>query len=164
VAPAYDGAVALPAVRLVDVRANTLSIDEVFDAVRDPSAGGIAIFVGTVRDHANESIGEVVQLDYSAHPTAVERMRDVAQRVAADSGATAVAAVHRTGELAVGDIAVITAASAAHRAEAFEAGRRLIDEIKLEVPIWKHELFADGDAAWVGGPSGSSRSESTPRA
>jgi molybdopterin synthase catalytic subunit len=137
-------------VRLVDVRATALSLDEVFDAVRDQSAGGIAIFVGTVRDHADDSAGEVVRLDYTAHPTAVERMRDVAGRIAAESGATAVAAVHRTGELAVGDIAVITAASAGHRAEAFEAGRRLIDEVKLEVPIWKHELFADGDTAWVG--------------
>lgn len=143
---------ALPSVRLADVRATPLSLDEVFDAVRDPAAGGIVIFVGTVRNHAEGS--QVTQLDYSSHPSAVERLRDVAERVAAESGATAVAAVHRTGELAVGDLAVVVAASAAHRAEAFEAGRRLIDEIKLEVPIWKHEAFADGGAAWVGLPRG----------
>ena len=153
---------ALSSVRLVDLRATPLSLDEVFDAVRDPAAGGIAIFVGTVRDHA-DCVEGVVQLDYSAHPSAADRMREVVERIATQSGAVAVAAVHRTGELKVGDIAVITAASAGHRDEAFAAGRRLIDEIKLEVPIWKHELFADGDSSWVGASRESAAEESTAR-
>lgn len=135
--------------RLIDVRSTPLSIDEVFDAVRDPAAGGIVLFVGTVRDHVPESDHPVVRLDYSAHPSAVDRMREVAERVAADTD-VAVAAVHRIGELAVGDLAVVVGVSAAHREAAFAAGRRLIDELKLDVPIWKHELFADGNAAWVG--------------
>jgi molybdopterin synthase catalytic subunit len=141
--------VALPSVRLVDVRSTPLSLDEVFEAVRDRSAGGTVIFVGTVRDHAESRTVE--QLDYSSHPSAADRMREVAEGIAAEPGVVAVAAVHRTGELAVGDIAVIVGVSAGHRAEAFTAGRRLIDEVKLEVPIWKHELFADGETAWVGG-------------
>jgi molybdopterin synthase catalytic subunit len=61
----------------------------------------------------------------------------------------ALAAVHRVGELEVGDLAVVVAAAAAHRAEAFEAGRRLIDELKSDVPVWKHQTYVDGDAVWV---------------
>jgi molybdopterin synthase catalytic subunit len=71
--------------------------------------------------------------------------------VAADSGVIAVAAVHRVGELAVGDTAVVVAAAAGHREDAFGAARRLIDELKADVPIWKHEVFVDGETAWVHG-------------
>ncbi len=143
----------LPLVRLVDLRETPLSVDEVFQAVQDPAAGGTALFVGTVRD-VDPSVdpqAEVVRLDYSSHPSALERMRDVIERVGRESGSIAVAAVHRVGELSVGDLAVVVAASAPHRAEAFEAGRRLIDELKAEVPIWKHEVFVGGETAWVNG-------------
>lgn len=143
----------LPVVRLVDIRETPLSVDEVFQAVQDPAAGGTALFVGTVRD-VDPSIdpdATVVRLDYSSHPSAVDKLREVAERVATESGAIAVAAVHRVGELAVGDTAVVVAASAGHRAEAFGASRRLIDELKAEVPIWKHEVFVDGETAWVHG-------------
>ncbi|HSI27131.1 MAG TPA: molybdenum cofactor biosynthesis protein MoaE [Aeromicrobium sp.] len=136
----------LSPVRLAEVRATPLSLDEVFDAVRGPSVGGIVLFVGTVRDE--DEGRHVTRLDYSHHPTAEEQLRAVAERIAAETQ-TIVAAVHRVGELDVGDLAVVVAASAGHRSDAFEAGRRLIDEIKLEVPIWKHQMFADGDAAWV---------------
>ena len=143
----------LPLVRLVDLRETPLSVDEVFRAVQDPAAGGTALFVGTVRDvdPSVDAAAEVVRLDYSSHPSALSRMQDVAERVARESGVIAVAAVHRVGELAVGDAAVVVAAAAAHRAEAFVAGRRLIDELKAEVPIWKHEVFVDGETAWVNG-------------
>ncbi|MFL6089065.1 MAG: molybdenum cofactor biosynthesis protein MoaE [Aeromicrobium sp.] len=140
-------------VRLADIRDTPLSVDEVFRAVQDPAAGGTAVFVGTVRD-VDPSVdpdAEVVRLDYSSHPTALEQLRTVAERVATDGGAIAVAAVHRVGELAVGDLAVVVAASAAHRAEAFAAARLLIDDLKAEVPIWKHETFVDGETAWVHG-------------
>ena len=143
----------LPLVRLVDLRETPLSVDEVFQAVQDRAAGGTTLFVGTVRDldASVDPAAEVVRLDYSSHPTALDRMREVAERVARESGAIAVAAVHRVGELAVGDTAVVVAAAAAHRDEAFVAGRRLIDELKAEVPIWKHEVFVDGETAWVHG-------------
>ena len=62
------------------------------------------------------------------------------------------AAVHRTGELAVGDLAVVVAVSCAHRGDAFDAARSLIDTLKAEVPIWKHQRFADGEEEWVGSP------------
>ena len=133
--------------RLLAIRDTPLSLDEVFDAVRDPAAGGIALFVGTVRDVDQEQ--PVTQLSYSSHPTAVDLLRTVATRIADECDIVALAAVHRVGDLAVGDLAVVVAASAVHRAEAFEAGRRLIDELKTEVPIWKHQTYTDGDASWV---------------
>ncbi|MGI9085568.1 MAG: molybdenum cofactor biosynthesis protein MoaE [Aeromicrobium sp.] len=134
-------------VRLLDIRDAPLSLDEVFAAVRDPEAGGIALFVGTVR-RVDEG-QPVDQLAYSSHPTALDRLGEVAQRIADECDVVALAAVHRVGKLAVGDLAVVVAASAAHRAQAFEAGRRLIDELKTEVPVWKRQTFTDGDAVWV---------------
>lgn len=143
----------LPLARLVDLRDAPLSVDEVFQAVQDPSAGGTALFVGTVRDvdPTVDASATVVRLDYSSHPSAVIKLREVVERVAAESGVVAVAAVHRVGELAVGEAAVVVAASAGHRAEAFSACRRLIDALKAEVPIWKHEVFVDGETAWIHG-------------
>ena len=133
--------------RLLDIRDAALSLDEVFDAVRDPAAGGVALFVGTVRAVDQEQAVE--QLSYSSHPSALDRLTDVATRIADECDIVALAAVHRVGDLAVGDLAVVVAASAAHRAEAFEAGRRLIDELKSEVPVWKHQTYGDGEAIWV---------------
>jgi molybdopterin synthase catalytic subunit len=143
----------LPLVRLVDIRETPLSVDEVFQAVQDPAAGGTALFVGTVRDvdPTVDPEAKVVRLDYSSHPSALDKLRDVAERVATEPGVIAVAAVHRVGELAVGDLAVVVAAAAGHRTEAFAASRRLIDELKAEVPLWKHEVFVDGETAWVHG-------------
>jgi molybdopterin synthase catalytic subunit len=137
----------MTAVRLVDIRETPLSLDEVFAAVTDPSAGGICVFVGTVRDHDGGQ--DVSALGYSSHPSAVERLREVAGRIASECDVVALAGVHRVGDLAIGDLAVVVAASAAHRADAFEACRRLIDELKTDVPVWKHQTFATGDAEWV---------------
>lgn len=135
-------------VRLIDIRDTPLSLDEVYAAVSDPRAGGIALFVGTVRD-VDEG-REVESLGYSAHPTAVAQLRAVAERIASTDGIVALAAVHRVGDLTIGDVAVVVAAAAEHRAEAFDACRTLIDELKRDVPVWKHQSFIDGDAVWVG--------------
>lgn len=136
-------------IRLAELRAEPLSADEVREAVADPGVGGIAIFVGTVRnsDHGRE----VTRLSYSAHPTAAGELRAVAEKVAADYGLRAVAAVHRTGELAVGELAVVVAVACPHRAEAFQACQALIDRLKHKVPIWKQQWFADGTSEWVNG-------------
>jgi molybdopterin synthase catalytic subunit len=136
-------------IRLAELRAEPLSADEVREAVADPGVGGIAIFVGTVRnsDHGRE----VTRLSYSAHPTATGELRTVAEKVAADYGLRAVAAVHRTGELAVGELAVVVAVACPHRAEAFQACQALINELKHKVPIWKQQWFADGTSEWVNG-------------
>jgi molybdopterin synthase catalytic subunit len=115
--------------------------------VGDPHAGGTVFFVGTVRDH--DGGRSVTALEYSAHPTAEAELRRVAEKVVADFPVTALAAVHRVGPLLVGDAAVIVAVACAHRGEAFEACRRLIDDLKHTVPIWKRQRFAEGDDEWV---------------
>ena len=137
-------------VRLLDIRASALDVAEVLAAVEDDAAGGATVFVGTVRDHDQDrSVGH---LEYSAHPTAADRLREVAERVAAEHPVTALAAVHRVGRLEIGDLAVVVAAAAPHRGQAFAASRALIDELKATVPIWKHQVFADGTEEWVGTP------------
>ncbi|ARZ67996.1 molybdopterin biosynthesis protein MoeE [Streptomyces albireticuli] len=145
----HPGELAAPdPVRLLAIRDTPLSVDEVFAAVGESSAGGTALFVGTVRDHDGGS--GVDGLGYSAHPSAEAELRRVAEKVAADFPVRALAAVHRVGDLAIGDLAVVVAVSCPHRAEAFEACRRLIDDLKSEVPIWKHQRFSDGTEEWVG--------------
>ena len=137
-------------VALVALRDQPLSVDEVLDAVRHASCGGVALFVGVVRDHDH---GEAVTaLDYEAHPSALETMSRVCTDVAGRSQARRVAAVHRTGALQVGDLAVVVAASAPHRGQAFDACRDLIDTLKSETPIWKHQSLGDGSTEWVGLP------------
>jgi len=140
----------LPAIRLLAIRDTALSVDEALTAVADPHAGGVAVFVGTVRDH--DEARAVTRLGYSAHPSAVDELRRVAEAVVAAFPVVGLAAVHRTGDLAVGDLAVVVAVSCAHRGEAFDAARMLIDTLKEQVPIWKHQRFADGDEEWVGSP------------
>jgi molybdopterin synthase catalytic subunit len=138
------------AVRLAAVRDRPLSVDEVLDAVRDPAMGGLVVFVGAVRD--SDGGRSVTSLGYSAHPQAEAQLRDVAESVAARFPTAILAAVHRVGDLAVGDLAVVVAAACPHRGEAFEAARTLIDDLKETVPIWKHQLFVDGGEEWVGSP------------
>ncbi len=137
-------------IRLVDIRDRALSVEDVRAAVADATAGGEAVFVGAVRDHDD---GRAVQrLGYTAHPSALEVLREVAERVAAKYPVIGLAAVHRVGDLQVGDLAVVVAVSCAHRGDAFEACRALIDDLKESVPIWKHQLFRDGTEEWVGTP------------
>ncbi|AAZ54576.1 molybdenum cofactor biosynthesis protein MoaE [Thermobifida fusca] len=141
----------MEAIALAEIRTTPLSVDEVLAAVKDDRAGGTAFFVGTVRNHDHGR--DVAALSYSAHPTAEQRMRDVMEKIVADTAdgtVHRVAAVHRVGDLTVGDLAVVVAAAASHREEAFTVCRRLIDDIKAEVPIWKHQTFTEGDSEWVG--------------
>ena len=137
-------------VRLVALRDAPLDVAEVLAAVEDPAAGGVVSFTGLVRDH--DGGRGVTDLEYQAHPGAEAALRAVADRIAAELPVHALAAVHRTGLLAVGDIAVVVAASASHRGQAFEAARRLIDDLKATVPIWKRQVFDDGAQEWVGTP------------
>jgi molybdopterin synthase catalytic subunit len=137
-------------VRLLDIRETPLLVDEVLAALGDAAAGGLTLFVGVVRDHDDDK--SVTGLEYSAHPTALASLRQVAAEVADEFDVLGLAAVHRIGHLAIGDAAVIVATAAAHRGEAFEASRALIDRLKATVPIWKHQLFADGTEEWVGTP------------
>ena len=137
-------------VRLVAISETAVSVEEVLAAVQDPAAGGVVSFTGYVR--ASDGGRDVRELEYVAHPQATDRLREVLEAVAADLPVVAVAAVHRVGLLAIGDVAVVVAASAAHRGQAFEAARRLIDDLKDVVPIWKRQVFGDGEQEWVGSP------------
>ncbi|HLH83087.1 MAG TPA: molybdenum cofactor biosynthesis protein MoaE [Trebonia sp.] len=135
-------------IRLIAIRDTELSVEEVRAAVADPAAGGEALFVGTVRD--NDADRGVTALSYSAHPSAEAELRRVAEGIAAKYDVIGIAAVHRVGDLAVGDLAVVAGVSCAHRAEAFHACHAMVDELKASVPIWKHQRFADGSDEWVG--------------
>jgi molybdopterin synthase catalytic subunit len=162
--PARRHTIAGVTVTLAEIRETPLSVDEVLTSVSSPRAGGVCLFVGTVRDHdgparvaAGEVAGEVADktvaaLDYSAHPQAAESARALAERLAADGRSVRIAVVHRVGHLEVGDIAVVVGVSAEHRGEAFDVCRELIDEFKATIPIWKHQQFADGADEWVGLP------------
>ena len=135
-------------IRLIAIRETELSVDEVRAAVADPAAGGEVLFVGTVRD--NDADRGVTALSYTAHPSAEAELRRVAEDIVAKYDVIAVAAVHRVGDLAVGDLAVVVGVACAHRAEAFHACHALIDELKASAPIWKHQRFTDGSDEWVG--------------
>ncbi len=135
--------------RLLALRESALSLDEAIAAVRRPSFGGIAVFLGTVRDH-NE--GQAVSvLEYEAYATMAEKeLTAIADEIEREIPGVALAVLHRVGRLVVGDVAVICAAGAAHRDEAFRACRELIERIKARVPIWKRE-HGPGGVHWVGG-------------
>ncbi|MBK8251472.1 MAG: molybdenum cofactor biosynthesis protein MoaE [Polyangiaceae bacterium] len=130
------------------IRSERLSLDEVVNAVRHPSAGAIATFEGTVR---NENEGRAVTLlEYEAYgPMAELEVTKILNELHAEMPGVRIAALHRIGSLSVGDAAVICAASAPHRTEAFVACRALIDRIKARLPIWKREHGPDGPY-WVG--------------
>ncbi|GHC76288.1 molybdopterin biosynthesis protein MoeE [Nocardiopsis terrae] len=142
-------------ITLAAVRDTPLSVDEVLAAVADPRAGGTAVFIGTVRDHDHGR--DVSALAYSAHPSVEAQLRVVMEKVLSDTSVPGrpvvrMAATHRVGDLRIGDTAVVVAVSAEHREEAFAACRRLIDDLKAQVPIWKNQAFEDGGAEWVGSP------------
>jgi molybdopterin synthase catalytic subunit len=130
------------------IRSEALSLDEMVAAVSHPGAGGVATFVGVVRD-LND--GRAVSLlEYEAYGTMAEsELTRILEALPAEIPGVRVAATHRIGALHVGDAAVICAASAPHRDEAFRACRLLIDRIKAALPIWKREHGPDGPY-WVG--------------
>ena len=135
---------------LVSVSEAALSLDEHERAVADPRAGAVVSFQGVVRDHDHGR--EVMLLEYEGHPSAAEVLRTVAEEIAADPDVYAVAVSHRVGELKIGDVALVAAVSTAHRAAAFTACARLVDEAKARLPIWKRQVFGDGTDEWVNCP------------
>jgi len=132
------------------VQEGPLSLEDAARAVADPAAGAVCIFTGTVRDHSDA--GPVTGLTYEAWSELAEgRLRELAGEILERWPARRVAILHRVGRLAVGETSVIVAVSAPHRAEAFEACRHGIERLKEDVPIWKKEGLASGDARWVMG-------------
>jgi molybdopterin synthase catalytic subunit len=134
--------------RLFEIRDTPLSLDECFSAVMRPETGGVSLFVGTVRNHNQGK--PVTLLEYQAYASMAQKeLSALADEIERELPGTTLACLHRVGPLAVGDIAVICAASAAHRAEAFTACRELIDRLKARVPIWKRE-HGDAGPHWIG--------------
>jgi molybdopterin synthase catalytic subunit len=129
-----------------------IDVDEVIQNVLAPASGAVDVFIGTTRDHA---AGRSVRaLDYEAHETMA--LREIEKIVAAAKErwkVAGIAVIHRLGRVNVGEASVVIAVSAAHRAEAFDACRHVIDTLKQTVPIWKREEFTDGTSEWSGQPS-----------
>ncbi len=135
---------------LTRVQAQPISVDEALASVVDPAAGGTCVFVGTVRDHS--AAGDVTGLEYEAwDELALQRLEAIASDASDAWPLCAVTVLHRTGSLRVGETSVVVAVSAAHRAEAFDACRQVIERLKQDVPIWKKEGLVSGDAHWVQG-------------
>jgi molybdopterin synthase catalytic subunit len=135
---------------LVAVGEAELDVAEHERAVGDPRAGAVVTFQGVVRDHDHDR--PVSLLEYEGHPTAEAVLREVAAEIAADPDVFAVAVSHRVGPLKIGDVALVAAVSTAHRAAAFTACARLVDEAKARLPIWKRQVFGDGTEEWVNCP------------
>lgn len=118
------------------------------EAVRSPQAGAVVLFLGTVREFTAGR--QTVALDYEAYAAmAVRKMEELVEQARAQWPVVSAGIVHRLGRLELGDVSVAVAVSTPHRHQAFDAGRFLIDQLKIVVPIWKKENWADGGTEWV---------------
>lgn len=130
---------------IVTITNQPIRIPDVLDAVSSPRAGGIDIFVGTVRDHSGGA--RVKRLEYTAYDAmALRLMHQVEEEIRSRWEVHGVVLIHRTGILEIGEIAVVTAVSCSHRKDAFDACRFAIDRIKAIVPIWKKEWTEEGES------------------
>jgi molybdopterin synthase catalytic subunit len=137
-------------VRIAAVTDQVLDVQAHSAAVRDARAGADVTFCGVVRDHDHGR--QIRELEYTSYPTAADVVREVAEQVAADPGVIAVAVSHRIGALAIGDVALVAAVTAAHRKQAFDSCEQLVNEVKARLPIWKRQVFDDGTDEWVNCP------------
>ncbi|MDQ3216308.1 MAG: molybdenum cofactor biosynthesis protein MoaE [Actinomycetota bacterium] len=139
------------------IASEPLDIAAVIAEGSSPSSGGVAVFLGTVRESAavaGNRAKPVTRLDYEAHPQlAPRRMEEICSEAAAKWQLNDVIALHRSGVCELGEPTVVVVCGAAHRGDALEACRYIIEEIKATVPIWKKEVYADG-SSWVGAEGG----------
>lgn len=135
---------------MISVTTEPLDVSAHEKAVANPRAGAVVSFAGVVRDHDHDRA--VTLLEYEGHPGAGEILEEVAEEVASDPDVYELAVSHRVGTLAVGDVALVVAVSTAHRAAAFAACARLVDQVKARLPVWKRQVFADGTEMWVNCP------------
>lgn len=135
-------------IRLAQITTLPLDPAALQAALTDPAGGAIALFIGAVRNH--DEGRSVSSLSYSAHPSAVARLQDLLSQYAERADVLALAVEHRVGDLGIGDIAVLAGVTSAHRAAAFEVCSTLVERVKLEIPIWKNQVFADGTNEWIG--------------
>jgi molybdopterin synthase catalytic subunit len=132
------------------ITAEPIRVADVLDHVGDAADGAVLLFFGTVRDcHEGRA---VTGLHYDAYDAmALEVLQAIVREAAAQCGSDRIAVVHRTGELAVGEVSVAIAVSTPHRAEAYEASRTIIEQIKVRLPVWKQERYPDGAMRWLEG-------------
>lgn len=135
---------------LIRVTDEVLKPEEAIAAVESPEAGAINVFLGVVR---NNNLGRQVQyLEYDAYPSMAEKvMREIASEAKERFEMEDVAVLHRTGRLEIGETSLLIAVSCGHRAKSFEGGHWLVNEIKKRVPVWKKEVWSDGES-WIEGP------------
>lgn len=143
------------------VTSDELDVEEHRRAVGAADVGAVVVFVGQVRDHDPEVAGAVVRLEYEAHPDASAVLADLAARCAGGRPVR-VAVSHRTGRLDVTDVAVVVAVASAHRAEAFDVCRDLIETVKTDLPIWKRQVDDRGVGTWSGLGAAQSRPAQPP--
>lgn len=136
------------AVTLAGVSSDPIDMLRLEELVSDDTAGAIVTFIGRVRNH--DEGNAVVAIDYEAHPGAGQIVERIAAEVSVASGACKIAVVHRTGHLEIGDIALGAAVSASHRAEAFRLLEAVVEQVKLQLPVWKRQEFEDGSHEWTG--------------
>ena len=129
------------------VTTDVILVSELSAAVRSNTAGAVVTFSGDVRD--NDHGREVSSLEYEAHPTAQNLLEKVASEIAARHEVLSVAVAHRHGPIPIGESALVAAVAAKHRKAAFDACADLVDDVKAQIPIWKHQVFADGTDEWV---------------
>ena len=141
------------AVLLAEVTEQAIEPMGVLGIVTKSSAGAQCLFVGTVRDNDLGAEGEVVGLDYTAHPAAGALIGEIVAAQAAEldpDGQCDVAVVHRVGRLAVGEVAFVAAVASPHRELAFTLCARVVDAVKAQLPIWKQQFEVDGRSTWTG--------------
>ncbi|MCU0390272.1 MAG: molybdenum cofactor biosynthesis protein MoaE [Thermoflexibacter sp.] len=132
---------------MIYITENKININEVLDFVQDSGAGAIDVFIGTVRNKTSEK--KVVRLEYEAYDKmAIKQMEEIVNQALSQWNILKYAVVHRKGILQIGEAAVIVAVATPHRQAAFEACKYIIDTIKDNVPIWKKEIYEDGEI-WV---------------
>ncbi len=133
---------------MFEITPDEIDVNRVVEAVRRDEDGCVVTFVGVVR---NQNRGkQVLYLEYEAYPEmALAKMRQIGQEVTSRWGLGHLAIVHRTGRIEVGEASVVIAVAAGHRHEAFEASHYAIDRLKEIVPVWKKEVYADGEE-WLG--------------
>lgn len=132
---------------LADVVDRVITVDEVSTVVATDQDGAVVTFAGVVRDHDGGK--GVTALGYERHPSAGDVIAEVAATIAAAHPEVRIAVLHRVGALGIGDVALAAAVASGHRAEAFAACGALVDLVKDQVPIWKHQQFTDGSDEWV---------------
>lgn len=127
-----------------------IDVDDLMRRVRSDTDGAVVVFCGVVRN--NDAGRAVVGLSYEAYESmAADKLREICEEVARQFDVGAIAVAHRVGELGVGEASVGIAVAAPHRDAAYGASREVIERLKVEVPIWKREHYADGGAEWLRG-------------